>query len=336
VYGPPGDRLVLDAEKVKPGEQFKKNDKIAELASRADRKLELDVAEIQLDETKAQLEKAKQVGRSRIAAAELELAQVADKKAADDNAFKAQLEALEKQKSVAKVQIGRLDKLEGTGVRVSDEEREQANLLLAKADAEVTALTAQWDKAKAGYKNAQELGEAKIKVAREELAEAEARAPIRSLEKKVELARRLFAATELKAPVDGTVLKVVSHDGEPTGSHQPVLYLADTGRMAVAAEVYESEVAKLREMLAKGGVTATIVWQAIDKDKPLTGRVSDESRVTRMIARNAIFAMSPREDTDRRVVEVLVDLDPASAARAAPYVGLQVEVTLAPAPREGR
>jgi HlyD family secretion protein len=49
-----------------------------------------------------------------------------------------------------------------------------------------------------------------------------------------------------------------------------------------------------------------------------------------MIARNQVFAMGPREDTDRRVVEVVVHLDPAGAAEAARFVGLQVNVAFAP------
>ena len=62
----------------------------------------------------------------------------------------------------------------------------------------------------------------------------------------------------------------------------------------------------------------------------LTGTVSEGDQVTRMIARNAIFALSPREDTDRRVVEVIVRLGPDASRAAAPYVGLQVNVVLEP------
>jgi hypothetical protein len=50
-----------------------------------------------------------------------------------------------------------------------------------------------------------------------------------------------------------------------------------------------------------------------------------------MIARNAIFPLSPREDADRRVIELSVELDPAATEVAAHYIGLQVTIELAPA-----
>ena len=49
-----------------------------------------------------------------------------------------------------------------------------------------------------------------------------------------------------------------------------------------------------------------------------------------MIAKNQVFAMGPREDADRRVVQVAVHLDPAGASDAGRFVGLQVTVTLEP------
>ena len=49
-----------------------------------------------------------------------------------------------------------------------------------------------------------------------------------------------------------------------------------------------------------------------------------------MIARNQVYAMGPREDADRRAVEVVVHLDAASAEAAGRFVGLQVTVTLEP------
>ena len=49
-----------------------------------------------------------------------------------------------------------------------------------------------------------------------------------------------------------------------------------------------------------------------------------------MIARNQVFAMGPREDADRRVVEVVVHLDAAGTADAGRFVGLQVTVAFVP------
>ena len=66
------------------------------------------------------------------------------------------------------------------------------------------------------------------------------------------------------------------------------------------------------------------------RPKALKGAVRTEADITRMIARNQVFAMGPREDADRRVVEVVVHLDAADAATAGRFVGLQVTVAFAP------
>lgn len=332
VYGPVGDRVTdLDPAEIYPGKVLKTGDRITVLASRAERAKEVQVAETQFAEARHQLELAKKTGVLKIEAAEVEARQLADDEELDKKALAAQVAALEKNSGFAAVQVDRLKRLAAEGVRVAAEEKEQADLLLAKADAEAEAARTRREKALAGYVRGKELAKAKVAAARAELEEAVARVPIDSAKKKLELSRQLLDLTEIKAPVGGVVLKVVSHAGEPTGTHQPILYLADTSRMVAVAEVYESDVARLREALDRHkSFKATLSSPALAKDVKLTGTLGDPSQVTRMIARNAVYALSPREDADRRVVEVTVRLDDESARAAAPYVGLQVNVVLEP------
>jgi HlyD family secretion protein len=92
--------------------------------------------------------------------------------------------------------------------------------------------------------------------------------------------------------------------------------------------VYESDVERLASWVRSGPVKAEVKNPALPR--PLPGHVKSEQDISRMIARNQVFAMGPREDADRRVVEVTVHLDPSVSAEAGRFVGLQVTVTLEP------
>lgn len=331
VYGPPGDRVERLADDLKPGKRLESGAMIAHLASRKERSTELAVAESQFREAEQQLEYAKATGELRLAAADLEAKQATADEELDRQSLQQQIDILNKQYQVAMTQYQRLTQLNDMNVRIPAEEREQAELLLAKATAERDAARLNLEKLTTKYARAKELANAKLEQARSELKEAIARVPIDSARQKVELARQVFALTEIRAPVQGHVLKVMQNVGEPTSAQQPILYMANTDQMVVIAEVYETDVYRLREALnANQAIKARVSSPAFPRETTLQGRLSKESQISRMIARNAIFAVSPREDIDRRVVEVEIELNPEAQELAARLVGLQVSVILEP------
>lgn len=330
IYGPPGDRLAT-LENLQPGQLLKAGTEIARLASYDQHATEVQVAEIQLAEAKQQLELAKTAGEKKIATGELEASQVGADEERNLKALDAQIRVLTEQDKIAAAQVARLTKIVAEGVKVPVEEQEQARLLRSKAGAELEAAIIKKENAVGDYKNARALAESKLTAARAEMKEAIARVPIESTKKKLEQAKQLLELAVIKAPVDGRVLKVAQHVGEPTGPPQPILYMAASSKMVAVAEVYESDVPRLRQGLSKGTTfSARVTSPALPEGAVLSGTLANENQVAQMIARNAIFALSPREDTDRRVVEVTVPLDDASSAIAAPYVGLQVTVGLSP------
>ncbi|MEO8025497.1 MAG: HlyD family efflux transporter periplasmic adaptor subunit [Bryobacteraceae bacterium] len=96
-----------------------------------------------------------------------------------------------------------------------------------------------------------------------EVAEAELRAAKADLEHM----RVNLASATVRAPADGRVLRVIAQVGEAVGP-AGLLELAPAGRMAVIAEVYETDAPRLRvgqkaritgEVLA-GPVTGTVTW----------------------------------------------------------------------------
>jgi HlyD family secretion protein len=260
-------------------------------------------------------------------AARAELSQAKANKASDLAALEARRKFLELQAASAARQVQRLEELQAGKVTVSAEEMDKVKLLQAQADAELAAANATIEKTRITYEETEKAAEARIAAALAELDEAVARVPIKSSEEKLALARMMSENTIIKAPVAGTVLKVTGRPGQPTGM-EPILQMADLTTMTAVAEVYESDVDRLFAWVDKGPVKAELKNPALPR--PLSGVVQSRQDISRMIARNQVFAVGPREDADRRVVEVTIHLDPAAAADAGRFVGLQVTATLEP------
>jgi HlyD family secretion protein len=326
VYGPPGDRIAK-LFPVGPGTVLKEGDPIAELDSAKDRLQEVQVARTQLAEATAARDAAKRAGDQKILAAQAELTQAQANKTSDLAAVDAKIEYLKLGAATAKSGVQRLDKLRASGVKVADEDYDKAKLLAAQAEAELKATEAVRTKTATTYEQGEKAAAAKVKAAEAELAEALARAPIESSKDKLKLAEQLSARTTLRAPIGGTVLTVTGREGQPTGV-EPILQMADLSKMTAIAEVYESDVERLASWVHSSPVKAEVKNPALPH--PLAGVVKSDQDIARMIAKNQVFAMGPREDADRRVVQVTVHLDAAAAADAGRFVGLQVTVTLEP------
>jgi HlyD family secretion protein len=326
VFGPPGDRIA-EMRDVAPGMQLEAKQEIALLASRAERLEEVAVAETQQQEAKTAQKYAEVAGNQKVNAARAELSQAKANKASDLAALEARRKFLELQAASAARQVQRLEELQAGKVTVSAEEMDKVKLLQAQADAELAAANATIEKTRITYEETEKAAEARIAAALAELDEAVARVPIKSSEEKLALARMMSENTIIKAPVAGTVLKVTGRPGQPTGM-EPILQMADLTTMTAVAEVYESDVDRLFAWVDKGPVKAELKNPALPR--PLSGVVQSRQDISRMIARNQVFAVGPREDADRRVVEVTIHLDPAAAADAGRFVGLQVTATLEP------
>jgi HlyD family secretion protein len=103
--------------------------------------------------------------------------------------------------------------------------------------------------------------------------------------------------------------------------------------MVVVAEVYETEVDRLRhagEVPVKA-FSAALPPPFYDRDHPdqskgLTGRVT---QVGTQVAKNRLFDVDPTAAVDRRVIEVRAKLDDESAKVAANFLNMQVNVFFA-------
>ena len=136
-----------------------------------------------------------------------------------------------------------------------------------------------------------------------------ARADLRQAQEELEM-------TTVRAPVSGSVLKIHAREGERAGA-DGIAEIGDTSQMYAVAEVYETDLAKLRV-----GQRATVALPLGD-DRPMTGVVE---RVGLRVGKMDVLGTDPVAKTDARVVEVEIRLD--DSTRASSVTNMQVTVTI--------
>lgn len=99
------------------------------------------------------------------------------------------------------------------------------------------------------------------------------------------------------APMDGQIIKINSYPGEVVDD-EGVVEFAQTNKMMVVAEVYESDIAKV-----KVGQTATVTSETGAFNGEITGKVS---QIGLKIGKQNVLNTDPAADVDSRVVEVKI------------------------------
>ena len=139
----------------------------------------------------------------------------------------------------------------------------------------------------------------------------------------VKVARAQLAAARaeldlslVRAPMDGQVLAIHARAGERLGS-EGIVELGRTGEMYAVAEVYETDISRVRE-----GQQATITSPALPQ--PLTGRVE---RVGLQVGKMDVIGTDPVAKTDARVVEVEIRIEDAPDFPLLTYLQVKVEIS---------
>lgn len=122
----------------------------------------------------------------------------------------------------------------------------------------------------------------------------------------------------VKAPVSGSILKVHTRQGERINTQDGIVELGRTDQMYAVAEVYETDIPKVRN-----GQRATVTSPVFAGT--LTGKVA---RIGKQIGKKDVLNTDPAADTDARVIEVRIRLDPESSKKVASFTNLQVEVKI--------
>lgn len=190
---------------------------------------------------------------------------------------------------VAAREAGRRERLRAQGV-AGEEEAESA-----KGEAEARKASC------ASASTAVRLSETGVDVARAHLARVEAER------------QRAY----ILAPVDGRVIDIMARPGEQIGI-SGILELAQVSRMKAIAEVYETDIRRV-----KIGQRATISSAALESD--LEGTVE---HIRNKVQKQDQIGTDPAARKDARIIEVTIALD--DSAPAAGLTNLQVDVVIQP------
>ena len=248
-----------------------------------------------------QMEAAVQDLEARIAVAQQRVEAVkAGGKKSDTAAGMAEIARLEAVLGDARQDADRYDALYARG-SATVSERNQRRVLVATT---IEAINEQ----KARVAGTDEVREADVKLAQAEVESARA---------SVARARAELESSIIRTPSPGRVLKVNAHKGEEVGS-QGVVELGRTDRMYVVAEVFESDIDRVRV-----GQAATVVGGALKS--PLHGKVES---IGLKVGKDSLAQIDPVSLTDARVIEVKIRLDESEPA--AGLIHGQVTATIGP------
>lgn len=123
----------------------------------------------------------------------------------------------------------------------------------------------------------------------------------------------------VRSPIAGEILDIHTHAGEVVGN-DGIVEIGHTERMYAVAEVYQSDIGKVRS-----GQRVRITGDSIAGE--LQGTVE---QIDSQVRRQTIVNTDPSANIDARVIEVHIALDAASSQRAAKFTNLQVTAVIEP------
>ncbi len=324
----PGERLKNFADGVIEDATVTAGAELARVDSFDLRQTQLEAAETKFDMSKKQRERDRGAAAAQLDQALATRAQT-EAKYQETIAQQEQLQNLSEVAAIAQEDYQLLERLQKTDPElVTDHQLRRRRNAADRAVNEYEAASAAYPHALEAAKKSVEAAEANVKLARKnlELAENLDQTLVADIERRV--AEKSLDQSVLRAPkVDGgstefKVLRILLQPGEFV-AQIPILEIGDVSRMVAIAEVYEADA---KELVV--GQSAVIRSPAF-ADKFADGIRGKVTRVGSMVASPGLTNRNPLAPSDRSVVEVRVEIDPADAiatAEAARRVGLQVTV----------
>jgi HlyD family secretion protein len=304
---------------VSEGQQVEKGQVIAYMEDYQERVSERDVAASQLAETRMRYEGVTKYSMAQIEEANTRIDQIKQPQSFQIAAQQAVVDRFSSETEIAKKDYERNQFLLKEGAvsqQVVDEKA--VNYFTKKGELEnAKASLAQFTETRnRDLKNA----EAQLKTAQASLIQTQSDVQVASAETNLQLTEARLERSIIRAPRSGEILDINTYAGEVV-SEDGIVDLGDVQQMYVVAEVYESDISKI-----KLGQKATIT------DASLPRKIEGEvERMSSQINKNDILDNDPAEDTDSRVVEVKIRLNKEDSALVASLINLQVDVEIASA-----
>ncbi|HLO51944.1 MAG TPA: efflux RND transporter periplasmic adaptor subunit [Kamptonema sp.] len=205
--------------------------------------------------------------------------------------------------------------------------QEQINQAKAELNQTLETVAQEVNQAKAELNQILETGPAQINQAKatlDKIAEVrpeDVQAASAAVERAIaakEKAQAEFDLTSVKAPADGQILKINTRQGERISFDNGIVDLGRTNQMYVIAEVYETDISQLRRG-QRASITSTAFTGTLEGTVDLIGK---------QIGKKDVLNTDPAADTDARVIEVKIRLDPEASKKVADLTNLQVDVKI--------
>lgn len=306
--------LVKEGDNVRRGQLIAVLDNVSQLQTTlAKAQMGVRVAQSQLIQAQAGTTK-----QGEIAAQQARIASLQAQFQGDINIQKSKIAGLEAQLRNAETEYGRFRSLYEQGAisavtkdtKLLAVETLQAQLKEAQSSLHQTlsSFPKQIQEAKASLAELKEVRPVDVQVAQSELERA--KAAVLEAQANLDLAY-------VRSPMNGKILKVNTFPGE-TISEKGIVELAQTQQMYVVAEIYETDVSKI-----KIGQKAEISSKALPQ-----GMIGTVEKIGVQIGKRNVVNNDPSINIDSRVAEVKIRLDPAGTKEAANFINLQVDVKI--------
>lgn len=163
-------------------------------------------------------------------------------------------------------------------------------------------------------------------ISEEELAKTSAsiitkQADIDSAQAEVSRARKQLLAAEIRSPLDGNLIRIFSWPGMKE-TEQGLALVGRTGAMQVWAQVFQSDIPKLR--IGQGA-------NVMPESGGFQGRLrASLASIIGVVSARDLFASNANNDVNARVVLVKLNLEPTDRERVTRLSGLNVTVRFDP------
>lgn len=300
---------------VSEGDRVQQNQLVAVLDSRDRLQAVLQKAEENVQVARAKLAQVKAGAKSgEIQAQIAEIARLEAAQLADIDAQKATIARLAAEVQNARADFERYDYLFRQGA-ISGSERDARRLSYTTAQRSL-------EEAQVGLSRIQSTGRQQINQAQSTLARIQEVRPVDVSIAETEVsaaiadvatAKAELAQAEVRSPISGQVIEVHARSGEDIGS-DGVATLGQTDRMRVVAEVYQSDISKIRP-----GQSVEVTTSVLEQT--LQGTVE---RIGLQVGQQQVVSDDPAANLDARVIDVYISLDAESSERVSRLSNLQV------------
>ncbi len=307
---------------VEEGDRVQSGQVIAILQGIDKKQAELTEAEKNLvvEEAKLKQIKAGEAKQAEIAAQSANIARIQAQLRTETREKKATIARTQSELRNAQINYQRYQSLHQEGaVKTSDldDKREAFETATAKVNEaqaqlayKVSTLRKQIQTEKAMLNKLKEVRPVDVKVAQAEV------------EKAIAQINKIKAELEdlyVRVPIAGQILKINTRVGEQVNTSQGIVELGRTNQMYAVAEVYETDVGKLRV-----GQRAKVVSEHGGFKGSIQGTID---HIGLQIKKQDVLESDPAANKDARVVEVKVRIHPQDSPKIAGLTNLQVRIT---------